>query len=484
MAQDDAEGVTTALRLALKPFNSTLMTDFSDITGSATEAYELTPEFIRSVSEALAHPGSSHIRDLLEPLHSADLAYLIDMLSSEERERLVEILRDRFDPEVLVDLNPEVREEIVYYLGTQASAEVISQLESDVAVSVIEELSEEDQKDILEAIPLLARTAVEEGLSYPERSAGRLMRKKVVIAPEEWNVGNAIDFLRTSTNLPKDFYALFVVDQDQKPVGSVLVSRIIRSARDAAIRDIMDCEPRLIPAEMDQEEVAFIFRKYGLTSAPVIGEDGRIHGMLTIEDILEVIEEEAGEDLMRLGGVIADDYFSAVRSTVQRRFPWLFVNMITALIGSYVISQFSGTIEKLVALASLMPIVASMGGNTGTQAVTVAVRALATRELSSINARRAVTKELMVGLAHGLILATMVGLVSFLWHHDAQLSGIFAIAVVLNLTCAGLAGVLIPLTLDRLDVDPAIASGVFLTAITDIFGFFLFLGLATWMLAL
>ncbi|MCC7259634.1 MAG: magnesium transporter [Alphaproteobacteria bacterium] len=446
---------------------------------STQEEYGLNPELVKSISEALEQDNEAAAKQQIDPLHAADIADLIDVMDPELRPRLVDIIRENFDPAILMDVDANVREELLDQLGVEKSAEALSQLETDEAVSVIEELPEEDKREILDAVTEDYRSELEEGLSYPEGSAGRLMRKKVVRVPEYWTVGDAIDFLREQANLPNDFYQIFVTSPQNHPVGGVLLSRIIRSQRNVMIRDLMDTELRPVRVDMDQEEAAFLFRKYGLVSAPVVSADGQMVGMLTIDDIVEVIEEEASEDLMHLGGVKEGDIFSDVGDTVRSRFPWLFVNFMTAIVSASVIYHFSGTIEKIVALAVLMPIVASMGGNAGTQSITVAVRSIATKELSAVNARRVIGKEMLVGTINGMLLAAIAGVATYYWYGKIMLSLIFAAAIVINLTIAGLFGALIPVTLNRLKVDPAIASGIFLTTCTDAIGFLVFLGIAT-----
>lgn len=443
-----------------------------------TQNFELSNEFVERLVDLLERHEISQAELILSELHAADLAHLVDVLPSELRPALMEAIPNAQYPEILVDLDEHVVESVISLLGNEASAEAITQLETDDAVSVIEELGEEEQREILAAIPDEQRQEVEEGLSYPDSSAGRLMNRKIVLIPEFWTVGDTIDFLRGEEALPNDFYQMFVSDPKHRPVGGVLVSRVIRSPRDSLIRDIMEHDLRVIPAMMDQEEVAHLFRKYALVSAPVVNEEGRMVGVITLDDIVEVIHEESHEDMMRLGGVIEGDLFSALSETVRHRFPWLLVNLLTAIAASLVIWMFTDTIEAVVALAILMPIVASMGGNAGTQTMTVAVRALATRELSSVNATRVIGKEVLVGAINGLAFAFIAGAATYLWYHDIRLSMVMGIATVVTLTCAGLMGALIPLVMERMKVDPAITSGVFLTTATDMIGFFVFLGVA------
>lgn len=447
------------------------------------ESYGLTDALTKKLLKALASEDVTQVQKLLHPLHVADIADFINLISHEQRNSLVSLLRDDFKPEILVELEPDVREEIIELLGTEESAEVIGQLDTDDAVEVIEDLDSKEQQEILESIPDTQRSELEEGLSFPEDSAGRLMERQMVSVPQYWSVGQTIDYLRSESDLPRDFPQVYVVDPVFKPIGAVKLSHIMRSGREILVKDLVTEELKSVPAEMDQEEAAFLFRQYGLSSAPVINQQGRLIGVISVDDIFDVMQEEAEEDILHMGGVSETDIYSDMRETVQRRFPWLLVNLMTAIAASAVIWLFEGMIEKLAALAVLMPIVASMGGNAGTQTLTVAVRALATKELQSANALRVVGKEILVGGANGLLFAIIAGAAIFWWYNDPYLSGIFAIAIVITLLLAGLAGALIPLGLEKIGVDPATASTVFLTTITDVVAFGVFLGLATvWIL--
>ncbi len=426
-----------------------------------------------------------HVRSLVADLHSADMAELLNAFDSEQREVLLNAIRTDLEPEILVDLEPEVKDEVISQLGTEESAAAIAQLDSDDAVQVMEDLEEAEQQEILEAIPEEQheqREALEEGLAHPEDTAGRLMDKKFVAMPESWTVGQTIDYLREEEDLPQDFYNLFIVDISGKPVGVASVSRAMRSNREVLLRDIMDGDVKVIEQGIDQEEVAYIFRKYALSEAPVVDEKGIMVARITVDDVMDVIEEEAEEDIMRMGGVGETDLYASTRKTAMHRFPWLFVNLITAIAASAIIALFDEAIEKLVALAVLMPIVASMAGNAGTQTLTVAVRAIATRELGATNAMRVVRKEIYAGLVNGLFFAAIVGVTSLLIYQNTELSAVFAFSTIIALATAACAGVAIPLILVRMGVDPAVASGVFLTTITDVSAFFVFLGLASWML--
>jgi len=435
------------------------------------------------VVEALAAGDGARVKELIAPLHYADVADLLEHLSAEERHALIDVIRDDFDAEILSELDETVRDEIIEWLGIADVAAAVAELESDDAVQIIEELDEAEQRKVLEAIPAGERTLIEEGLAYPEDSAGRLMQRELVTVPSFWNVGQTIDFMRHSADqednaLPAVFYDIFVVDPAHKPVGAVPLSRLLRTRRPVPVTEIMDAEMKLIPVETDQEDVAFLFRQRDLVSAPVVDDSGRLVGAITIDDVVDVIHEELEEDIMRMGGVREDDLYSAAVDTTRARFSWLVVNLATAILASLVIGFFQGTIEQMVALAVLMPIVASMGGNAGTQTMTVAVRALAMKELTRTNTMRVIGKELLVGGFNGILFAALTGVVAWVWFGSPALGVVIALAMIINMVVAGLAGTTIPLVLERAGIDPAVASGVVLTTITDVVGFFAFLGLA------
>ncbi len=433
--------------------------------------------------EALAAGDGARVKDLIAPLHYADVADLLEHLSAEERHALIDVIRDDFDAEILSELDETVRDEIIERLGIADVAAAVAELESDDAVQIIEELDEAEQRKVLEAIPAGERTLIEEGLAYPEDSAGRLMQRELVTVPTFWNVGQTIDFMRHSADREEDafpsvFYDIFVVDPAHKPVGAVPLSRLLRTRRPVPVTEIMDAEMKLIPVETDQEDVAFLFRQRDLVSAPVVDDGGRLVGAITIDDVVDVIHEELEEDIMRMGGVREDDLYSAAVDTTRARFSWLVVNLATAVLASIVIGLFEATIEQIVALAVLMPIVASMGGNAGTQTMTVVVRALAMKELNPTNALRVVGKELLVGGINGILFAGLTGVVAWIWFGSPALGVVIALAMIINMVVAGLAGTTVPMVLERAGIDPAIASGVVLTTITDVVGFFGFLGLA------
>lgn len=445
----------------------------------AETATGLSGELIREIREAIDEGGPREAAELVEPLHVADQADLLEQLGREQRVALIEGMRDELDPELLAHLDETVRAEILEILSTEEVGAAIAQLETDDAIELLEDLDEPEQSVLLEALPMPERVAVEQGLTYPEDSAGRLMQRQLVAAPEFWTVGQTIDYLRVDEGLPDDFYDIYIVDPKFRPVGSIPLSRILRSKRDVYLNELTMKELHTVPVDMDQEEVGFRFSQYDLVSMPVVDTDGRLLGVITIDDVVEVIEEEAEEDILRLGGVSEADVFASPVKTSLRRFPWLLINLATAILASLVIAQFEGAIGQVVALAVLMPIVASMGGNAGTQTLTVVVRALAVREVTTANAFRVLIKEFLAGSVNGLLFMAAGLAVALLWYGDPTLGMLFGIAMVVTLVAGVLAGVCIPLVLEKLGFDPAVSSGVFLTTVTDIVGFFSFLGLAT-----
>jgi magnesium transporter len=440
---------------------------------------ELSDELIRSVDHALEEGEAARAAELALQLHVADQADLLEQLGREERTRLITEIKPRLDPELLTHLDEDVRAEVIDLLGPEEAGAAIAQLETDDAIDVLGDLDQAEQIALLQTLPLPERAAVEEGLTYPEDSAGRLMQRDFVVAPEFWTVGQTIDYLRANPDLPDDFYDIYIINPRFEPVGSIPLSKVMRSKRGVLLTELRLKELHLIPVDMDQEEVGFQFRQYGLVSAPVVNDAGRLLGVITVDDVVHVIEEEAEEDIMRLGGVIETDIFASPLQTGMRRFPWLLINLGTAILASVVIAQFEAAIQQVVALAVLMPIVASMGGNGGTQTVTVVVRALATREITPANAVRVLGKELLVGGLNGLLFLVTGVLVAVLWFGNPMLGVLFGIALLITLIFAGLAGVAIPIVFDRLGVDPAVASGVFMTTVTDVVGFLSFLGLAS-----
>lgn len=451
------------------------------------EGFELDRAVVDAVEDAIERDDHDEVRALLEPVHDADVADLLQNLSSDERRAVVEALRQDFPPDVLAELDERVRDEVIEELGIAETVNAVRELETDDAVHIISELEEDQQELVLKAIPPQDRTLIEEALAFPEYSAGRLMRRELVAVPVFWTVGDTIDHLRATAEanpdaLPDEFFDIFVVDPGHRPVGSVSLSRMLRARRAQPMTEIMSTDLKVIDATTDQEDVAFLFRQRDLASAPVVDAGGRLVGVITIDDVVDVIDEEHEDDIMRLGGVREDDLYSASVETAQSRFTWLLLNLGTAILASAVIGLFDATIQQMVALAVLMPIVASMGGNAGTQTLTVAVRALATKELTEANALRVIGKEVLVGAMNGLLFAVITGLIAWAWFGDAGLGLVIGLAMIVNLVVAGLFGAVIPLALDRMKIDPAVASAVFLTTVTDVVGFFAFLGLGAWLL--
>ncbi|MDW3205894.1 MAG: magnesium transporter [Alphaproteobacteria bacterium] len=464
--------------------SETLEETESQDTDAFDELYGLSDETVEAVETAVDEGESpSAIRALVIPLHAADLADLLERLTKDDRLAVVHALGEELDSDVFSYLDDSVRESIVDELPNAVLANIVRDLESDDVVDFLEDLDEEDQREILDSVSAEDRALYEQSLSFPEYSAGRLMRRETVTIPEFWTVGQTIDFMRgEDTNLPDDFYNLIVVTPAHKPVGLVQLSKLLRTKRVVPVSAVMETDNKVMPADMDQEDVAFLFRQYGLVEAPVVDADGRLVGVLTIDDIVDVMDEEHEDDILKLGGVSEDDFYSDFLETTRLRFSWLLVNLATAIVASLVIALFEEALAKVVALAVLMPIVASMGGNAGTQTLTVAVRALATNELTTKNAFRILIKEVLVGSANGILFAVIMGIIAWLWFSDPLLGGVIAIAMIANLVIAGLCGVLIPLGIEKVGQDPAIASTVFLTTVTDVVGFFVFLGLASWVL--
>ena len=438
----------------------------------AAHSYGLNDEIVQEIQDAIEREDAAFIHDTLEDWYSADTADLIEQLKPKLRLQFLQIMKGRLDPDVYSDLDENVRDHLVEDMDAAEIAAFVNELEIDDAVDVLEDLEEDEQREVLREIPADDRAALQEGLSYSEDSAGRLMQRNLIAVPEYWNIGQTIDYLRDTDDLPDEFYEIFVVDPRHHPIGTIPLNHAMRSKRHVAVRDIMDEEQKLIPVDMDQEDVAYLFQQYRLTSAAVVNADGALIGVITVDDIVDVISEEAEEDILRLGGVTEDDLFGSIWSTSRSRFLWLFVNLLTAIAASVAISFFDATMEAIIALAILMPIVASMGGNAGTQTMTVAVRALATKELTAANMFRILSKETVVALLNGVVFAVLIGAIAWVWFESSQIGMIIATAMVFNILIAGIAGMLVPVTLDR----------IFVTTVTDIVGFVAFLGLATFVL--
>ncbi len=441
--------------------------------------YELDRAIMRPVLEALEAGDAEALTAALEPLHAADIADLLEQVDGETRRAIVQLYGREFDGEILSELKDSIREEVIAALEPQVLADAVRELETDDVVDLIEDLGEAQQDTILDALEASDRVAVEQSLAYPEYSAGRLMQRELVVAPEHWDVGQAIDHLRAQEDLPEQFYHMILVDPKMRPTGYVTLGRLLSSPRAKKLVDIAEDSFRSIPVMQEEGEVAYAFNQYHLISAPVVDADDRLVGVITIDDAMAILDEEHEEDILRLAGVGEGSLSDNALETTKQRLPWLAVNLATAILASMVIAQFEAAIAQLVALAVLMPIVASMGGNAGTQSLTVAVRALATKDLTSANVWRVIRREVLVGLVNGLVFALVMGSVGMVWFGTPMLGLVIGIAMVINLVIAGLAGVMIPVALERLDIDPALASGAFVTTVTDVVGFFAFLGLAT-----
>ncbi len=436
------------------------------------------PSIISEIMDALDSSEKQKIIAITKDLSAADIADIINLLPRSEIKSFIEFIENDFNPEILSELEEHIREEVINFLGPTHVAEFLQKLETDDAVHVIEDLDENDKNIILNKIPDIERKDLELSLNYPEDSAGRLMSVDFVSLTPNMNVGEAIDSFRISDDLPIEFYEIYLVNDSSKPIAAISLSNIIRSSRDKSLKDLESHELIMISADMDRELVAYQFERFDLVSAPVIDDKGSLIGVITADDIVEVFKDEAGEDIKLLGGVGDEDITDSVIETSSNRFSWLFVNLITAVIASIVISFFDRTIEEIVALAILMPIVASMGGNAGTQTLTITVRSLSTRDLIPLNYKRIINREILVSLLNGLLFAIIIGVLSAMWFSNFGLGLVLAIAMVINMVTAGFAGIIIPLILNKLGIDPALASSVFVTTVTDVVGFMVFLGLA------
>ncbi len=459
------------------------MTETDEIERAQTEAddgaYALNAATVDAIMAAVEVGSQDRLVELLEHLHEADIADLLEQIGEHERRRLLHLWGKELDGSVLSELEEGIRDEILREIDEEVLHAAVSEMDTDDVVYLVEDLDEDRQERLLDALEDVDRAAVEASLQYDEDSAGRLMQREVVRGPEHWTVGDAIDFMRAADDLPEDFYDIILVDPRMHPVGTVSLGKIMANPRDRTLKDLEDETLHVIRADQSQADVAYAFNQYHLVSAPVVDEDGRLVGMITIDDAMDVLEDEAEEDIQRLAGLSGEEAVTdGIMATTVARFPWLAVNLLTAIAASGVIALFTDTIEAIVALAVLMPIVASMGGNAGTQSLTIAVRALATRDLTAANAMRVLRREGTAGLANGAAFAVVIGLAAGFWYQSALLGVVLGIAMVFTMMVAGLAGVLIPLGLEKAKVDPALASGAFVTTVTDVVGFLTFLGLA------
>jgi magnesium transporter len=438
----------------------------------------LAAEFVDTVTEAVEEGDKPKVAALVADLHTADVADLIEALDPDDRVGFVEGLGDAFDYAALAEVDEGIRDQLLEELPTQAVAEGVAELDSDDAVYILEGLDDADRQEILEQMPAGERVALKRNLDYPEESAGRRMQSTFIAVPQFWTVGQAIDHMREASDLPDEFHEVFIVDPTFRLLGVVQLNRLLRAKRPTPLIELMDETGQVVHATEDQEEVARKFERYDLVSAAVVDDAERLVGVLTIDDMLDVITEETDEDIRRLVGLGDEELTASVFRSSRSRLPWLMINSVTAFLAAAVIGLFGGSIEQMVALAVLMPIVATLGGSTGVQAMTVTVRALATRDLGRGNARRIILREMLVGLVNGIALAVLVGAAAGFWFSNVDLGVVIGLALVINMLVAGIAGVMVPITLNRLNLDPAVSSGVFVSTVTDVVGFFAFLGLA------
>ena len=453
---------------------------FLKSTGNKKVNLDFNKEFISTFNEKIEASDIKFINQTLKDLHEADVANLIENLNPDTRVKLIELESFNIDPEIFVELNESIQGEVLKLLSIDSICKIIKRLESDDAIKILENLEKDTKEKILEKLPPKDKFLLEEGLSYPEDSAARIMQREFTAVPSNWTVGQTIDYLRETKDLPKEFLEIFIVDNDFKPIGTVPSSRVLRTSRDLKMNSIMTEMPVLISANMDQEEVGHTFENYNLVSAGVVNKDNKLVGMITADDVVTVVQEEAEEDVLRLAGVGDEEITDSVMVKTKRRFNWLLLNLFTALLATWVISFFGASIEQMVALAFLMPIVASMGGNAGMQTLAVTIRAIATKELSKSNFNRVVGKEFLIGILNGIIFAIITAIIVQFWFKEINLSFLIGISMILNMIVAGLFGILVPVSLKKLNIDPALASSVFVTTITDVIGFLSFLGLGSY----
>jgi len=440
---------------------------------------DFNKEFIDTFTQNIEEGNVAFINQTLKDLHEADVANLIENLSPDTRTKLFEIESFNIDPEIFIELNESIQSEVLQLLSIESLIKIIRRLESDNAIKILENLSKEIKEKVLEKLPPKDKFLFQEGLSYPEDSAARIMQREFTAVPNNWTVGQTIDYLREEKDLPEEFLEIFIVDNDFKPIGTVPSSRVLRTARDLTMNSIMTEMPVLISVNMDKEEVGLTFENYNLVSAGVVNKENKLVGMITADDVVTVVQEEAEEDALRLAGVGDEEITDSVMLKTKRRFNWLLLNLFTALLATWVISFFGASIEQMVALAFLMPIVASMGGNAGMQTLAVTIRAIATKELSKSNFNRVVGKEFLIGILNGIIFAIITAVIVQFWFKEINLSLLIGISMILNMIVAGLFGILVPVSLKKFNIDPALASSVFVTTITDVIGFLSFLGLGS-----
>jgi magnesium transporter len=448
-------------------------------TGNKKVNLDFNKEFINTFSEKIENGNVEFINQTLKDLHEADVANLIENLNPNTRIKLIELEAFNINPEIFVELNESIQSEVLQLLTIDSIIKIIKRLESDNAIKILENLEKDTKEKVLDKLPPKDKFLLEEGLSYPEDSAARIMQREFTAVPSNWTVGQTIDYLREDKDLPEEFLEIFIVDIDFKPIGTVPSSRVLRASRDLKMNSIMIEMPVLISANMDKEEVGHTFENYNLVSAGVVNKNNKLVGMITADDVVTVVQEEAEEDVLRLAGVGDEEITDSVILKTKRRFNWLLLNLFTALLATWVISNFGASIEQMVALAFLMPIVASMGGNAGMQTLAVTIRAIATKELSKSNFNRVVGKEFLIGILNGIIFAIITAAIVQLWFKQLNLSLLIGVSMILNMIVAGLFGILVPVSLKKLNIDPALASSVFVTTITDVIGFLSFLGLGS-----
>ena len=449
-------------------------------TGNKKVNLDFNKEFVNTFSDKIQSSDIQFINQTLKDLHEADIANLIENLSNETRVKLIELEEFSIDPGIFIELNESIQEEVLQLLSTESIINIIKRLESDDAIKILENLEKKKKELVLEKLPPKDKFLLEEGLSYPEDSAARIMQREFTAVPSNWSVGQTIDYLRENKDLPKEFLEIFIVDNEFKPIGTVPSSRVLRTSRDSKMNSIMAEMPVLISVNMDKEEVGHTFESYNLVSAGVVNKDNKLVGMITADDVVTVVQEEAEEDALRLAGVGDEEITDSVIIKTKRRFNWLLLNLFTALLATWVISNFGASIEQMVALAFLMPIVASMGGNAGMQTLAVTIRAIAKKELSTSNFNRVVGKEFIIGILNGVIFAIITAVIVHLWFKEINLSLLIGVSMILNMIVAGLFGILVPVSLKKMNIDPALASSVFVTTITDVIGFLSFLGLGSY----